>query len=308
MVGLTAPLPIPEQPLFAAIVRTTGARNALLLEALQSLALQSLPCVPIVIVHGSAESYASVQQASGAAHVVHAPHTDPARRRGYPINAGIDYCLHRLPAIQYLFLLDDDDTVYPFFTRMMHDAFQANGADVVYAMANRLEGGKPLSLFSPPRPYFQLFDQNFLPSNSYAIRVEALRRSAVRVDETMDSLEDWLFLLNLLEHGLRFQQLDMALSEFRSENGADFAYRNDLEQWKSNNRRICQYVNSTKFPIPGPDLASLREVRHIPAGTDAALHRRIWDLEHSFSWKCTAPVRAVAGSLLRLRSRWKARV
>jgi hypothetical protein len=105
-----------------------------------------------------------------------------------------------------------------------------------------------------------------MPSNSYAIRVEALRRSGVRVDETMDSLEDWLFLLNLLEKGLRFHQLDMTLSEFRSESAADFAYRNDLDQWKANNRRIREYINSTSFPIPGSDLARLREVRqNIPA-------------------------------------------
>ncbi len=299
----------PQGPVFAALVRTTGARHDLLLEALQSLALQSLPCTAIVIVHGSADSHAKVQEACQTACVIHAPDSDPTRRRGYPINVGIDYCATHLPGIQYLFLLDDDDAVYPFFTCMMRDAFLASGADVVYSGSNRLEVGMPLAPAYPPRPYHHLFDSNFMPSNSYAIRMEALRRSGVRVDETMDSLEDWLFLLNLLEHGLRFHQLDMTLSEFRSESAADFAYRNDLDQWKANNRRIRQYIGSTSFPIPGSDLARLREVRQsIPASTDAALHRRIWDLEHSFSWRCTAPLRALAGSLLRLRSRWKARV
>jgi hypothetical protein len=310
MVGLT--LRTPQEPVFAALVRTTGARNSQLLQALQSLALQSLPCVAIVIVHGDAEAFSSVWKACEVAslvEVIHAPNTDPSRRRGYPINAGIDHCLGHLPGIPYIFLLDDDDAVYPFFTRMLYDAFQASGADLVYATANRLEAGKPLAPAYPPRPYYHLFDQNFMPSNSYAIRAESLRRSGVRVDESMDSLEDWLFLLNLLEHGLRFHRLDMALSEFRSESAADFAYRNNLDQWKANDRRIRQYINSTAFPIPGSDLARLREVRHhIPAGTDTALHRRIWDLEHSLSWKLTSPLRALAGGLLRLRSRSKARV
>jgi hypothetical protein len=304
---------------FAALVRTTGSRNQLLLEALHSLSLQSLPCIAIVVVHGTAESYWQVQKACeniSLAQVVHAPNSDPGRKRGYPINVGIEHCLNQLPDIQYLFLLDDDDIVYPFFTKAMADAFACSDADLVYANTNRREAGKPLAPSFPLKPYHHLLEQNFIPSNGYAVRVAALRRTGVRVDESFEYLEDWYFLLQLLEHGLRFYQLDMTLSEFRTESDADYSFRNDLELWRSYSKRIRQYINHTAFPIPGADLARLAESqattvdtvgRFSDSSTTAALHRRVWDLEHSLSWKVTAPLRSLLGGLLHFRSSRKAR-
>ncbi len=307
------------EALFAALVRTTGARNEMLLEALQSLAVQSEPCAAIVIVHGSAEAFAQVRQVCAGltlVHFVHASNEDARRKRGYPVNAGIDYCLEHLPGAAYLFLLDDDDLVYPFFTSVMAAAFRASSADLVYANTNRREAGKPLAPSYPLKHYRHLFDQNFIPSNGYAIRAEALRRSGVRVDEELEYLEDWLFLLNLLERGLRFHRIDMTLSEFRTESDAEFAYRHDLEEWKANGLRIRKYINTTSFPLPGGDLASLAQEsagagedqgRFADSSMTAALYRRIFELEHSFSWRSTAPLRAIAASLLRLRGRVKAR-
>ena len=304
---------------FAAIIRTTGARNQLLLEALHSLSLQSLPCLAIVVVHGTSESYSQVKascESVSFARVIHAPNWDTGRKRGHPINVGIEYCLNELPHIEYLFLLDDDDIVYPFFTRMMADAFACSEAGMIYANANRREAGKPPEPSFPLKPYHHLLEQNFMPSNSYAIRTSELRRSGVRVDESFEYLEDWLFVLELLKEGVRFQRLDMTLSEFRSESDIDFAFKNDMELWKSYNSRVRQYINSTVFPIPGSDLARLAEAqaasvetggRFSDSSLTAALHRRIWELEHSLSWKITGPLRAVLDVLLRLISARKAR-
>jgi glycosyltransferase involved in cell wall biosynthesis len=311
---------LPSQPIFGALVRTTGARNPLLLEALESVALQSLPCLAIVVVHGSEDAYAQVKAICGDAStlVLHASTEDPLRRRGYPINVGVDYCLSQLPHIQYLFLLDDDDIVYPFFTRMMAAAFEASQADVVYSTANCRETGKPLAQAYPLKPYYHLFDRNFIPSNSYAIRAETLRRTPVQVDEDMDAFEDWLFLLRLLERGFRFEPLDATLSEFRTDSAADSRYRYDLDRWNASALRVREYINQTAFPTPGGYLAALaerdqqesppNEDRFADSSTTAALHRRIWDLEHSLSWNLTAPLRTLAGGLLTLRSRLKARV
>ena len=304
---------------FAAIIRTTGSRNHLLPEALHSLSLQSLSCLAIIVVHGTNEAYAQVREACGntsLTQVLHAPNSDPSRRRGYPINVGIEYCLNHLPDIQYLFLLDDDDIVYPFYTRAIADAFACSGASVVYEHTNRRETGKPLEPSFALKPYYHLLEQNFIHSNGYAVRTAALRNTGVRVDETLEYLEDWHFLLRLLEHGLRFYRLDLTLSEYRTEPDADYAFRNDMEMWRDHATLIRQYINRTAFPIHGADLALWSQNQGAPADPDGrfadssvtvALHRRVWDLEHSLSWKVTAPLRASLGSLLRLRSWWKAR-
>ena len=311
-------LPSLPAPRFAALIRTTGARSLSLQEALQSVALQSEPCLSIVIVHGGGEAYAGVRQECGQSELIrllHAPNTDGRRKRGYPLNAGIDYCLLEA-GIEYLFFLDDDDIVYPFFTRCMAAAFAASDADVVYAAANCREEGKPLTAAWPAKPWQHLFDRNFIPSNGYAIRAEALRRTGVRLDESLEYLEDWHFLLRMLEHNFRFQQLSDTLLEFRTESAAALANRYNLETWKGCALRIRQYINATSFPVPGAELARLASDsnavdtpsdRFADSSTATALHRRIWDLEHSLSWRCTAPLRALGPVMLRLRNRWKAR-
>jgi hypothetical protein len=67
----------------------------------------------------------------------------------------------------------------------------------------------------PSLPRACLLARNFLPINSYCLRVEALVAAQVRFDEEMEYLEDWDFLLSLLAKGLRFAALPDVLSEFR---------------------------------------------------------------------------------------------
>ena len=255
-----------------------------------------------MVAHAGEAQYAALRPL--AAHVLHA--ADQNRKRGYPVNVALEYCLRQLPHVRYVFLLDDDDIVYPFFTRLMAEAFEQSQADVVYARANGRDAeGAPAAAF-PLKPVYHLLDRNFMPSNSYAIRTAALRRAPVNMPEDMDSLEDWLFLLTLLERGYAFAPLEATLSEFRAQGDA-LSY--DLDQWKSNAQRIRQYINRTKFPLPGGELAMLAEretaIRAplFEASTNSALHRRIWELEHSLSWRWTAPIRAIVSKLQRLRTR-----
>ena len=286
-------------PSFAAIIRTTGERPRQLLQALQSVSLQQTPCLSIVVVHGAAGAFSRVTHAvagNGAApqaNVLHA--NDTQRKLGHPFNIGLDYCLAHQPAVEFVFLLDDDDIVYPFFTSMLGRAFSAGGADVVYAASNRREPGELPSAGCPALPFYALFKQNFIATNSYAVRLEALRKSGLRMDETIEYLEDWHFLLRMLESGFRFHALPIELSEFRIA-AARERERNDSPRWKEISERITQYIHATCFSIPGAELARLGLPD--PATNDlhaAFLNRRIQELEHSLCWRWTAPARQIAG-------------
>ena len=325
----------PSVASFAALVRTTGDRP--MLDTLQSLALQSLKCVPVVIVHGDAETYARVKRncdessAGSSAVVLHANHTD--RKRGYPINVGLDYCLEQLPGADFLFLLDDDDIVYPFFTRVLAAAFLASQADVVYAASNRREPGQPASSSWDLQPVYHLLRHNFITSNSYAIRLEALRKSGLRMTEELEYGEDWQFLIRMLEAGFRFHPISMTLSEFRLYHDGDSTHRRDLQLWTEIDQTIRRDVNTRSFPVPGADLVTLvnktmdstvatsaQPTPPTPLPTVAestsppsldssvadealvtSLRDRIFALENSLSWRWTAPVRSVVGALQRLR-------
>ena len=251
---------------------------------------------------------------------------DRARRRGYPINVGLDYCASNLPGVDFVFFLDDDDIVYPFYTSTMASAFLAADADVIYAGSNRRIPGGSVELGYTPKPIYNLFRENFIPVNSYAMRHSALLRSGVRMCEEFEYTEDWHFLLRLLEAGLRFHALPTTLSEFRIASDGNLAKKRDPANWRATSLTIRQYINNSKFPIPGSDLARWTALASAPAVSTpdslpveaprfrvdsdevvvAALQRQIGALEDSLSWRCTAPLRYALGLLLRAGERWRA--
>jgi hypothetical protein len=253
--------------------------------------------LPVVVVHGDAGALASVNQAVAAnsdalrVAVLHAH--DTQRMRGHPVNVGIDYCLARQPAIEFMFLLDDDDIVYPYFTSMLARAFQVCDADVVYAASNRREPGDGPSRGHAAVSICFLFKHNFIASNSYAVRLEALRKSGLRMDETLEHLEDWHFLLRMVESGFRFQALPMELSEFRI-GAARERERNSLPELRASADRIRQYIHGARFSLPGLELARLDRPAPPEATDDYPLKLRIQELEQSLCWRWTAPVRQIA--------------
>jgi hypothetical protein len=322
---------IPDKPSgqsagFAALVRTTGERPLLLLDALQSLALQRVGCLPVVIVHGEAAAYAAVQricrESDAANQVVTLRAPETRRRRGYPINVGIEYCLTKRPEVDFIFFLDDDDIVYPFFTHTMAAAFLASGADVVYAASNRRDPGEPASAGYFPRPIHHLLCENFITSNSYSIRVSALRDSGLRMTEELEYTEDWHFLIRMLQAGFRFHALQAALSEFRIVSDGSLTQKRNPAMWKAISLEIRRYINASSFPLPGPELVRMSSPSDTPSmpatphratppasqeiaagmaeqqATIAQLRHRIWALENSFSWRWTAPVRRLLGALM----------
>jgi hypothetical protein len=246
---------------FAALVRTTGERPLFLLDALQSVALQRASCLPVVIVHGDAATYASVREicadsaAADRVVVLHASET--GRRRGYPINVGIDYCFAQHPEVEFVFFLDDDDIVYPFFTSTMASAFLASGADVVYAASNRREPGQPATAGYVPEPIHHVLRGNFITSNSYAIRAATLRDSGLRMAEELEYAEDWHFLVRMLHAGFRFHALPTTLSEFRITSDGNLTQKRDPAMWKAISLEIRRFINTSSFPLPGPELVRM---------------------------------------------------
>jgi hypothetical protein len=85
----------------------------------------------------------------------------------------------------------------------------------------------------------------------YAIRLDALKASGVWMDEQLHAGEDWHFLVTLLQRGFRIESSSSTLS-------ADFAPE--------------QFVPDHNAQVAG-------------------LQRRVFDLEHSWSWRLSLPLR-----------------
>lgn len=215
------------------LVRTQGARPALLAEAVHSIGTQSIPTTPCIVVHGAKATYEKVRQwASGLAFktvVLHAD--DPAKLRGYPFNVGLGFIRDHARDFDFMCILDDDDIYYPYFAARMSEALTLSDADVVYSLANRREPPSPPLAGWQPRPAACLVGNNFIPTNALAIKVDTLISSGVQFREDMNYLEDWDFLLSFMTAGARFHCVQETLSEFRVIGDGNRAEKQDTSDY-----------------------------------------------------------------------------
>lgn len=201
----------------ACIVRTQGQRLDLLAEAIESAASQSVPVTPVVVVHGGTGALGEVQALCRSAFenavCLHA--AEAGRRRGYPANVGIEFVRSHSAEFDFVCFLDDDDILYPLFAERMAEALAFMQADLVYAQSNRREPWQAPCAGPGLMPPACLLAANFITTNSYCLRVDALNGTGARFNEQMEYLEDWDFLLSVFAGGARFAPLFETLSEFR---------------------------------------------------------------------------------------------
>jgi GT2 family glycosyltransferase len=223
----------PDHPRGAVIIRTQGRRPALLAAALASVAAQAVAVTAFVVVHGDDAALASIEDILSGIHedtrILHA--ADLERRRGYPLNLALERIYDAGEEFDFLFFLDDDDIVYPGFCRTMSDAMRRRNVDVVYAASNRRVSAETATPGYAPLPPICLLIENFMPINSYAIRLGAIRSARLFFDESLEVLEDWNFLHRLLAMRLRFLPLGDTLSEFRITGDGNTPDKQDQAVW-----------------------------------------------------------------------------
>ncbi|TWA82811.1 glycosyl transferase family 2 [Azospirillum brasilense] len=223
-----------------AVVRTRGTRLDLLRETVRSIAEQPLPMTPAVVVHGDEALAARVRAWCDEA----APGTlclaasQPGRRRGYPANVGIEHALAHPDRFDYVMLVDDDDILYPLAAERMAGAMVHGGADVVYAVGNKRVPWQPAEDAYHPLPAAALLGGNFIPINTYAVRTAALAATGARFDETLEYLEDWDLLIQLLGGDARFHMLPETVSEFRMFGDGNTTVRRMPELFEAADRRL----------------------------------------------------------------------
>jgi glycosyltransferase involved in cell wall biosynthesis len=145
--------------------------------------------------------------------VLHTPNTD--RRRGHACNVALDYLKEHSEAYDLLCFLDDDDHLLPPFAERLAAALGLTGADLAYCGSNAVPAQGESHAMHGILPAAALFGGNFIPINAYAVRTEAVLAANARFDETIDYLEDWDFLVQLMAAGVRAIPVFETLSEFR---------------------------------------------------------------------------------------------
>ncbi|CAN7409263.1 hypothetical protein LJR009_003485 [Bosea sp. LjRoot9] len=199
------------------IIRTQGSRLHLLAETVASVLDQTVSTRPCVVVHGGDDVEAQVRAWLASqqldALVIGAP--DRERRRGYPLNVGLDYVRANAGAYDFAFFLDDDDIIYPLYAERLAALLSRTGCDVGVALANSRVPWNPPQPGHQQLPVSALVAGNFIPIHCYAMRTAFLTANPLRFQEDIDYLEDWDFLVSLLDAGARFFLLPEVLCEYR---------------------------------------------------------------------------------------------
>jgi hypothetical protein len=224
----------PQSPRGFCIVRTQGRRPPLLLAAIQSILLQHVSTVPCVVVHGDETVYRQVEsQLADVRHsitLLHASRTD--QKRGEACNVALSYLVQHKDKYDFFCFLDDDDHLLPNFSERLTSAAAFAGSDVAVGLTNAISGAGVKQRMHGLLPISLLTMSNFIPINSYIVRTSALIETEARFDTTLHYLEDWDFLLQFLEGGVRFVPVYETVAEFRILGDGSRKKKSDPEEYK----------------------------------------------------------------------------
>ncbi len=270
----------------AVIVRTQGIRQPLLKEALTSISGQSNSCLAVVVAHAGIEMLEMVESVcreipSLSWVLIHADRVE--NKRGYPLNIGLHYVCASLNDVEAIAFLDDDDILYPNFSARMIQTLRETGADVICAASNRSVPGQAVEEGYRPVSFLNLFVQNFIPINSYIIRLASLTKTPVFFDETLDVVEDWHFLLQLLQNGFRFEAITDTLSEFRIISDGNKQTKDNPEKWENAYSYIHAFIRDSSFLMNGQMMQRMVMDQHFKSAENqenlAAMQKRLDELE-----------------------------
>ena len=244
----TARPPLPEHPEIFCIMRTQGSRMELLAAAVESVRAQPFPTTPCIVVHGDRETVDFVRR--------HLPtefgarnYARPAillqageinRRRGYPCNVALEYLRAHASSYDLLCFLDDDDHLLPCFAERLTRLIRLTGADMAYGMANALPKNSEPYLQHKLRPTLSLLLSNFIPFNSFLVRVDAVLETNAAFAEDMHYLEDQDFLVQLFGSGMQTALLTEVISEYRLLGDGNADFKQDPDHFRNCQRKVQQ--------------------------------------------------------------------
>ncbi|WP_195822447.1 glycosyltransferase [Roseobacter sp. MH60115] len=281
---------LPHAPTALCVIRTQGNRMELLDETIASVRSQSIAMTPCVIVHGDQDKFgfvsrrlAAADKKSGSSPVVVLHADEVEKRRGYPCNVGLDYLCENQSKYDLLCFLDDDDHYLPGFGERLANVLRDRSADFAFGISNALPvSGEPFVQHGL-RPAVGLLAGNFITFNSFIVRTDAILNSGIRFDETIHYMEDYDFLLKMLQAGFRMEPLPEAVCEYRLIGDGNAEIKQDEPHFKVCQTKVKNRAKAiaTRFPAKRfwAELASFPGVQRPPFEEEEIIHMQIaWEL------------------------------
>ena len=238
----------PQQlPMVSVLIRSMDRFQ--LNEAIACIAMQTYPCIELVVVNATGRPHSPVQY--------------PRHRLAYQFIESKEQCLHGLAAGQSLpnpgnplacgrshaanlalqaargelaIFLDDDDLLAPNHIERLVDTLATNPHAMAAYAGVRVDGkaGPGLRIYDLPWSPHRLSGINFLPIHAVVFRLDRVRLMAQSFDESLPVLEDWDFWRTLAQAG-EFVHCPGVSAVYRQNHGAskigDPKHENHWQRW-----------------------------------------------------------------------------
>ena len=183
-----------DKPLVSVLIRSLD--RPYLMQALDSVALQTYPCLEVVVVCASAEHQALPDYCG--AFPLRTVRLGRAVQRSEAANLALDQARG-----EYLLFLDDDDWLMPSHIERLADTLtRTPDAPATYTGVSMTDAhGSDLGQkFDMPYDSIQQLAGNLTPIHAVLFRASAVR-DGCRFDESLDRYEDWDFWLQVSQRG-----------------------------------------------------------------------------------------------------------
>jgi hypothetical protein len=306
----------PARPFLSVVTRTQGRRLGTLREALLALSAQSVDDFEVVLVGHrlDAEARRAVERL-----VADFPASLRERvrliaiehgNRSTPLNAGFTDARGH-----YIAILDDDDVPLGHWVETFQGLAARTPGRVLRAVAVRQEcdeveprlGSRSVRPTSGMlRDYPGEFDLlrhlagNETPPIALAFPRSVFHDFGLRFDETLDTTEDWDFLMRaafVCGVGCSDEVTGIYRWWSRAESSRTL---HDKAEWLANHQRIWDKLDERYLILPPGSVGRLRtllERRPRPAVQLLPVHSELLDALRSTGWRATAPIRIVGRAL-----------
>ena len=237
--------------------------------------------------------------------------------RGVPLNVGISASTGT-----HIAFFDDDDLLTSTWVEEFHKAGDLHPANILRSQVGTLWSQRVLNesnkeqviqIAKPTAEYRSTYSHadhllvSHTPFMSLCFPISLFEDRGLRADENLAVCEDWDLLLRASNY-LEVIDIPVVTSFYRRWIGQETSYSlHDAQVWQESEAAVLAKLSDDSLVLPGQEIYRIRELLELEKEShslrQSAEEKK--EMEQSLSWRITAPLRLIRGTIRRKSSEQK---